>query len=473
MALVFVLWIVVLLSAVAFEMSFKGHLRAQISAATGDTTKAFFLARAGVEKAIADLASMDSTLQAQYEMREDGALLYRNIELGVGTFTLYAGKDADGAHVYGMQDEASKLNINVVEAMLLENLPGLDAEIAASIAEQKQFQPFHDLEDLLLVEGIDRAMLFGEDQNGNGILDPSEDDGDRSWPQDNADGTLDGGLAQYLTTWSASRELTKDGEDRIDIRTASAENISDSIDEISLQQAQSIVAHREKNEFSSILDLYDVELVEQINQGGQGPEGTQPQGQVLGGRNGNPQGNVRMVVTPQNGAPQNQGNQPGQGQSGRPQGGINPENPEGQNDGEQPTTRSTGRMAFEEDAVRRIADLLTIQEGDVTQGLVNINTASVEVLACLPGIDEAIALAIVGEQLGRDGGFTTVMDLLTVDGISKDILKPIYARLAVRSDVFRVNSFGVLASGATHVSVSAIVDRTGYNAKILYWQEHE
>lgn len=116
---------------------------------------------------------------------------------------------------------------------------------------------------------------------------------------------------------------------------------------------------------------------------------------------------------------------------------------------------------------------MTIQDEDTTQGLVNINTASADVLACFPGIDEAVAQAIVGERLGREGGFTTVMDLLSIDGISKEILKQIYSKLTVRSDVFRVNSFGVLATGATHVSVSAIVDRSGFTAQILYWQEHE
>ena len=103
----------------------------------------------------------------------------------------------------------------------------------------------------------------------------------------------------------------------------------------------------------------------------------------------------------------------------------------------------------------------------------NINTASADVIACLPGMDESIALAIVTERQGRDGGFTTVMDLLSVNGISKDILKSLYNHVAVRSDVFKVRSFGVLRSGSTHVSVSAIIDRSGYTARILYWQEHE
>ena len=473
MALVFVLWIVVLLSAVAFEMTFKGHLRAQITAATGDTTKAFFLARAGVEKSLADLASMDSTLEAQFEMREDGEFLYRNIELGEGSYTLYAGEDEDGTLMYGLIDESSKLNINKVDATILGKLPGIDGEVAAAIAAFKEDNPFHDIEDLLLIEGLNRVTLYGEDQNGNGILDPNEDDGDQSWPRDNSDGKLERGLAEYLTTWSVSREVTAAGEDRVDISSASAEYISNTIDDISLQQAQSIVAHRGNSEFSSVLDLYDVELVEQIQQSTEGPGGSQSQNQLLRGEIG-----IRVEGAPVELRP---GNEPSRDESDeqRPAPGDsaenrnNGQNPEDQNAGAQPTTRGTGRKAFEDDAILRIADLVTIQSEAVTQGLVNINTASADVIACLPGMDESIALAIVTERQGRDGGFTTVMDLLSVNGISKDILKSLYNHVAVRSDVFKVRSFGVLRSGSTHVSVSAIIDRSGYTARILYWQEHE
>ena len=482
MALVFVLWIVVLLSAVAFEMTFKGHLRAQLTATTGETTKAFFLARAGVEKALGDLAAMDSTLQAQFEMREDGEFLYRNIELGEGSYTLYAGEDGDGTLMYGMADEAAKLNINNVEAAVLEKLPGMDGETAAAIVALREDYPFHDIEDLLVIEGVSRVTLYGEDQNRNGILDPNEDDGGQSWPQDDSDGMLDGGLAEYLTTWSVSRELTAEGEDRIDISSASAEAISSAIDDISPQQAQSIVAHREKNEFSSVLDLYDVELVEQTQQGGQGSGGPQPQGQARQAGGPNRAQGGRVEGRAGNGRPQDGRNQQRQAQNGN-----NGQNPQGPNAGTQTTTRGTGRKAFEEDAVRKIADLVTIQSEAATEGLVNINTASAQVMACLPGMDDAIAQAVVAERRGREGGFTTVMDLLSIDGISTGVLKSLYEHVTVRSDVFKVNSLGVLGAGSTrearlrpagaphrpHVGVSAIVDRTGSKARIMYWHEHE
>ena len=475
MALIFTLWIVVLLTSVAFGMSFKGHLRAQLTATVGDTTKAFFLARAGLEKALADLASMESTLQAQFELREEGDFLYRNIELGEGSYTLYAGEDDDAVPLYGMLDESSKLNVNTADASQLEKLPNLEGAVAASIVAFRQDEPFRDLEELLLIEGMDRTVLYGEDQNGNGILDPNEDDGDQGWPQDNSDGRLDLGVAAYLTTWSASLERTADGEERIDITTASAESISDSIDEISLQQAQSIVAHRGNKEFSSVLDLYDVELVEVVKEDGQRPEGSQLQNQPPQPGNASRREGGNPEEPPQNEQRQDQPFDPRQqtqGDQGRDS--TNAQTEEGQDNQTQPTTKSTGRKAFNEDAVAKIADLLTLETEEASAGLVNINTASLDVIACLPGLDESIAGAIVDERRGREGGgFTTVMDLLSVAGMSREKLKALYSQVAVRSDVFTVRSFGVLESGTTHVGVSAVVDRTGSIARILYWREHE
>ena len=45
-------------------------------------------------------------------------------------------------------------------------------------------------------------VLYGEDANLNGILDPNENDGDVLPPTDNADGLLQPGLLEYVTIYS-------------------------------------------------------------------------------------------------------------------------------------------------------------------------------------------------------------------------------------------------------------------------------
>ncbi|HXJ73310.1 MAG TPA: helix-hairpin-helix domain-containing protein, partial [Candidatus Dormibacteraeota bacterium] len=58
---------------------------------------------------------------------------------------------------------------------------------------------FESVAELRLVAGAYLEILFGEDANLNGILDPNENDGDVSTPSDNRDGTIEPGLFEYLT----------------------------------------------------------------------------------------------------------------------------------------------------------------------------------------------------------------------------------------------------------------------------------
>jgi hypothetical protein len=65
--------------------------------------------------------------------------------------------------------------------------------------------PFDDVDELLLVRGMTRFILYGEDLNGNGKLDDNEDDGAASPPDDNEDGKLQLGLAPYVTVYSEGK----------------------------------------------------------------------------------------------------------------------------------------------------------------------------------------------------------------------------------------------------------------------------
>lgn len=63
-------------------------------------------------------------------------------------------------------------------------------------------------------------------------------------------------------------------------------------------------------------------------------------------------------------------------------------------------------------------------------GKVDINTASVEQLAALPGIGEKLAARIV-EQRQRSGGFKSVQELMTVKGIGEKNLAKLEPQLTV------------------------------------------
>ncbi|MGD8453046.1 MAG: type II secretion system protein GspK [Phycisphaerae bacterium] len=82
---------------------------------------------------------------------------------------------------------------------------------------------FDSIEELLLVKGFNAAVLWGEDVNRNGILDPNEDDGEGSFPYyDNADGILNRGIAPFLTVWSSEPDTALDNKPRINLNLDAA-----------------------------------------------------------------------------------------------------------------------------------------------------------------------------------------------------------------------------------------------------------
>jgi len=126
-------------------------------------------------------------------------------------------------------DEFGKINVNFASKELLVEIlktagAGTDSEaIASAIIDwrdtddegsyeagtyQGKTPPYLpsnkdlvQIEELLQVEGVSPALFFGEDANHNLQLDTGEDDGDVTWPSDNADGQLQLGLMDLLTVY--------------------------------------------------------------------------------------------------------------------------------------------------------------------------------------------------------------------------------------------------------------------------------
>jgi type II secretory pathway component PulK len=128
---------------------------------------------------------------------------------------------------FNLVDEPSKLNLNTASLDMLTALPRMTPELAAAIIDWRDADstvspggaetdtymrlqppyncknaPFETLDELRLVYGADLDILYGEDVNLNGVLDPNENDGPLSPPNDNRDGRLDPGIFEYLTVYS-------------------------------------------------------------------------------------------------------------------------------------------------------------------------------------------------------------------------------------------------------------------------------
>jgi type II secretory pathway component PulK len=142
---------------------------------------------------------------------------------------------------WGLVDEATKLNLNTASAAQLAWLPQMTADLASNIYDWRTsdsnssqlysvLQPpynskgtnFETVDELRLVYGMNLDILYGEDGNLNGFLDPNEDDGDVLPPHDNKDGHLDSGLLEYCTVWTHEGNVGSNGVARVIVTNITA-----------------------------------------------------------------------------------------------------------------------------------------------------------------------------------------------------------------------------------------------------------
>lgn len=183
------------------------------------------------------------------------------------------------APTFGLGNESARLNLNalplanevrpLVRARLTK-LPGVTDHIADAIldwmdaddelsefgAESSYYTSLHppyrprqrrfeSLQELLLVRGVTAELLFGEDTNHNGLLDPNENDGHRSDPPDNADGKLQSGWSDWLTVHAAESTLREDGTRKINVNTMKLAELFDQLEaEFDADVAKYVVAYR-------------------------------------------------------------------------------------------------------------------------------------------------------------------------------------------------------------------------------------
>lgn len=93
-------------------------------------------------------------------------------------------------------------------------------------------------------------------------------------------------------------------------------------------------------------------------------------------------------------------------------------------------------------------------------GKLNLNTCEATALEYVPGLDPALADAILLERDSRPQGFASIIDLLEVPGVSRRVLAGMYDVLAVRSNVYIVTCRGRDIRTGLEVEMSATLDRS-------------
>jgi type II secretory pathway component PulK len=227
------------LSLLAFGLCQRVRLDLRMSRMRGDEMRAYYLALGGVNRCV---------LALKKDMAEnDGKVVHHGQKWYLNTTAAAEGLFADMPDVadpgltlsYVTSDEASRLSISRSSPAGWLALGGMTEDIQASIVDwededdspmprgaesadylrqpcpyQAKNAPMRSIFELAYIMHVSPSALFGEDGNGNGLLDASEDDGSASGPVDNADGRLDHGLIDFFTIY---------GDKEVNLNTASPE----------------------------------------------------------------------------------------------------------------------------------------------------------------------------------------------------------------------------------------------------------
>ncbi|MCA9309951.1 MAG: general secretion pathway protein GspK [Phycisphaerales bacterium] len=241
--------------------------------------RARWAARAGLESTIARLgfAAQNTESSAPWSTLDDLAdVAYGDVD--GASWSIEHWNTAAGSMIASPEDAHAKININRMTQDDLLELPGATIDMADAIldwidpddlpnqfgAEEAQYAqaaspykprnaPLRSLFELDLVYGMDQELVRGEDRNLNGRLDPNEDDGDATWPPDNADGQLDAGWSAYVTAESVDLGLAASGQPRLYLADTSEEELSGRLPFLTSDQAEVILTHAQQDSAT----LYD------------------------------------------------------------------------------------------------------------------------------------------------------------------------------------------------------------------------
>jgi competence ComEA-like helix-hairpin-helix protein len=424
----------------------------------GDRVQAHYLALAGVERAKAllyqDVVTRQQTAKNHTGSLYDEAKNFKDVPLGRGKFQVFrrAPQEEGGGIIYGIGDEESRLNLNNASANQFTNLTGMTSDILAAImvwrsapaqdttqstgnqggANSDYYMslrppylarnaPFQTVRELLMVRGVTPALLLGNDNNQNGFLDSEDDPADPGPRDSKPPPPPQPGWAALLTVTDTDKDVNAAGKDRINPQTADEATLT-SVPGITQPIARAIVSYRGQNQLQSLDDL--------------------------------------LSVTPQN---QNQGGNGNGGDGSNPQ--LNGNQPNGQNG-----SGNSGAPVISQELLEQIADDLTLASGTDLAGLININTASLDVLICLPGVDRALAQAIINYRKST-GYFDNVAGLLKVDGMTRAIFKQVVPLVTARSETYRIICEGKINSSGARQRIEAIVHIGRSDIETLAYRE--
>ncbi len=405
--LIVTIWVVLVLAGLALVFARSMRIAALVSANHIASLESECIAEGACQYIRARLAEEE---EGETDESSD-ADLYRAQQVGDGYFwVLHSDLEDDDNYAYGLTDESSKINLNSASEEILLNLPGMTAELAASIidwrdedsevttggAEDEYYllqsepyncknAPLQTVEEILLIKGASEELLYGEDTNLNGVLDDHENDGDLSEPSDDRDGRLDAGIYDYVTVYSEEANTDSNGNDRI--------NINDSQSRSDLQSAlQEAVSEERALEIMSLVST----------------------------------------------------------------------NPSYEN-----VFDFYYQVGLKSEEFATLADKLTTSDEKTLSGLVNVNTAPKEVLLCLPGLEDSDveSLLTYRERNGAQSSLAWIVDVL-----DREKAVAIGSYITVRSSQYSADIVCLSGSGRAYKRYKAVFDVQGSSPRLVYWK---
>ncbi|MBN8247796.1 MAG: general secretion pathway protein GspK [Verrucomicrobia bacterium] len=427
--LVGVLWCVVLLSVLVLGMLQTTRKDLMIGKYHADRIQAHYLALAGVEKAKA-LLHQDALTRSRSGVHHGPGLYnapeqFQDMKLGRGAFSVFrpARAGEGGGMIFGVSDEEGRLNINVADVNQLTNLLGLTTDIAAAIVD------WHDSDNTVSPGGAEtpyyatlqppyrarngpiptlRELLMVRGVTEEKLFGPAGEASEGDGGSGVAEVAPETGWAGWLTAHSGVANVDASGGDRVNVQNADVAALT-GVRGVTQEIARAIVAHRGQSPIRSLVDLLDVPAAP--------PPGAQP---------GNNRNN-------------NNANRP---------------------------------KVIDERLLKEVADSLTVAEGASLEGVVNVNTAPVEVLMCLPRVDRMLAQAVVAHRQAN-GFFAHEAALLDVPGMTREILRELSPRIAMRSETFRIRSEGRVGDRGSRQRIEVVVRVGARTVSTLAYREDD
>lgn len=162
--LVMTVWVLFFLAALAVAVGGLVSSNIKVAASIKNRVKAYYLARAGVEKAIAETKSDSNAWDSINELWGSSEDLFHDVSMtensgSYSVYYVYVSPSGGAVTNYGMYDEERKININKAPVLLLkamlENIAQADSMTASDIAAA--IVDWRDTDDVVLTGGAENS----------------------------------------------------------------------------------------------------------------------------------------------------------------------------------------------------------------------------------------------------------------------------------------------------------------------------